>query len=104
MNSIPTPSNAIPSASPNPSPSPKPNTTSIPNCTSFLANSCASPFSSRTIQTPIFNSDESPQLDVGACYSMSSTIQLENSQNLDSSTEMNIIRRGKTQIWPDIKG
>ena len=39
-----------------------------------------------------------------ACYSISSTIQSENLLNLDSSTEVNITRREKTQIWPGGKG
>ena len=102
MNSIPTPSNTTPSTSA--SPSPTPSTTSNPNRTYPLRNSHGSPFSSPRIQTSVFDTEESPQLDVDACRSISSAIQLENPPNLDSSTEVNSIRRGKTQIWPDGKG
>ncbi|KAJ8443297.1 hypothetical protein Cgig2_015775 [Carnegiea gigantea] len=59
-----TPSNTAPSA--NASPSPTPGTTSIPNRTSPLPNPDCSSFSSPRIQTPVFNSEESPQLDVDA--------------------------------------
>ncbi|KAJ8432831.1 hypothetical protein Cgig2_008545 [Carnegiea gigantea] len=102
VNSRSTPSNTIPSTSA--SPSPTPGTTSIPSRTSPLPNPDGSPFSSPRIQTPVFNSEQSPQLDVDAGRSISSTVQLENPPNLDSSTEVNSTRRGKTQIWPDGKG
>ncbi|KAJ8436753.1 hypothetical protein Cgig2_009727 [Carnegiea gigantea] len=98
----PTPSNTTPSTST--SPNPTPSTALIPNRTSSLPNSHASPYSSPRIQTPVFNSDESPQPDVHACRSISSGIQLENPPSLDSSTEVNITRKGKTQIWPYEKG
>ncbi|KAJ8430493.1 LOW QUALITY PROTEIN: hypothetical protein Cgig2_006233 [Carnegiea gigantea] len=86
MNSRPTPSNTTPNASA--SPSPTPSTTSIPNRTSSLPNLHASPYSSRRIQTLVFNSDESPQPHVDACRSISFAIQLENPPNLDSSIEL----------------
>ena len=98
VNSRPTPLSTTPSASAITSPTPTPSTTSNPNRTYPLCNSHASPFSSPRIQTPVFNSEESPQLNVDACRSISSAIQLENLPNLDSSTEVNGTRRGKTQI------
>ena len=104
VNSRPTPLSTTPSASAIASPTPTPSTTSNPNRTYPLCNSHASPFSSPRIQTPVFNSEESPQLNVDACRSISSAIQLENLPNLDSSTEVNSTRRGKTQIWPDGQG
>ncbi|KAJ8425840.1 hypothetical protein Cgig2_008292 [Carnegiea gigantea] len=104
VNSRPTPLNNTPSASASASPTPTPHTTSNPNRTYPLCNSHGSPFSSPRIQTSVFNSEESPQLNVDACRSISSAIQLENLPNLDSSTEVNSTRRGKTQIWPDGKG
>ena len=102
VNSRPTPLNTTPSASAKPSPTPS--ITSNPNRTYPLRNSHGSPFSSPRIQTSVFNSEESPQLNVDACRSISSAIQLENLPNLDSSAEVNSTRRGKTQIWPDGKG
>jgi len=102
VNSRPTPLNTTPSASASASPTPIPRTTSNPNRTYPLCN--GSPFSSPRIQTSVFNSEESPQLNVDACRSISSAIQLENLPNLDSSAEVNSTRRGKTQIWPDGKG
>ena len=102
VNSRTTPLNTTPSASAIPSPTPS--TTSIPDSTYPLRNSHGSPFSSLRIQTSVFNSKESPQLDVDACRSISSAIQLENPPNLDSSIEVNITRRGKTHIWPNGKG
>ena len=102
VNSRSTTSNNTPSTSA--SPSPTPGTTSIPNRTSPLPNPDGSPFSSPRIQTPVFNSEESPELNMDACRSISSAIQLENLPNLDSSTEVNNTRRGKTQIWPDGQG
>jgi len=101
VNSRQTPSNTIPST--NVSASLTPSTTLIPNRTP-LSNSHASPFSSPRIQTLAFGSDESPQPEVDAYHSISSTIQLKNPSNVDSSTEMTIMRRGKIQIWPDGKG
>jgi len=102
VNSRPTQSNTIPCTSVNPNLTPS--TTLIPNRTSSLSNSHASPFSSPRNQTPAFNFEESPQPEVDAYHSISSSIQLESPSNLDSSTEVNITRRGKTQIWPDGKG
>ncbi|KAJ8428442.1 hypothetical protein Cgig2_024103 [Carnegiea gigantea] len=104
VNSRPTPLNTTPSASASANPTPTPHTTANPNRTYPLCNSHGSPFSSPRIQTSVFNSEESPQLNVDACRSISSAIQLENLPNLDSSTEVNSTRRGKTQIWPDGKG
>ncbi|KAJ8429289.1 hypothetical protein Cgig2_016327 [Carnegiea gigantea] len=94
VNSRSTPSNTTPSASA--SPSPTPGITLILSRTSPLSNPDGSPFSSPRIQTPVFNSEQSPQLDVDAGR--------KNSPNLDSLTEVNSTRRGKTQIWPDRKG
>ena len=102
VNSRSIPSNTTPNASA--SPSPTPGTTSIPNHTSPLPNPDGSPFSSPVIQTPVFNSEESPQLDVDAGRSISSAVQLENPSNLDSLTKVNSTRKGKTQIWPAEKG
>ncbi|KAJ8432470.1 LOW QUALITY PROTEIN: hypothetical protein Cgig2_015267 [Carnegiea gigantea] len=79
-----TPSNTTPSTST--SPSPTPSITSIPNPFS-LPNPDGSPFSSPRIQTPVFNFEESPQLDVDAGRSISSTVQLENPPNLASLTK-----------------
>ncbi|KAJ8440286.1 LOW QUALITY PROTEIN: hypothetical protein Cgig2_031600 [Carnegiea gigantea] len=97
-----TPSNTTPNASA--SPNPTPGTTSIPNCTSPLPNLDGSPFSFPRIQTLVFNSEESPQLDMDASCSISSAVKLENPPNLDSSTEVNSTKRGKTHIWLDGKG
>ncbi|KAJ8420202.1 hypothetical protein Cgig2_029430 [Carnegiea gigantea] len=72
VNSRSTPSNTTPSASA--SPSPTPGTTSIPSRTSPLPNPDGSPFSSPRIQTPVFNSEQSPQLDVDASCSISSAV------------------------------
>ncbi|KAJ8425591.1 hypothetical protein Cgig2_011794 [Carnegiea gigantea] len=102
VNSRPTPLNTTRSASA--SPSPAPSTTPNPSRTYPLCNSHGSPFSSPRIQTSVFNSEKSPQLDVDACRSISFAIQLENPPNVDSLTEVNSTRRGKTQIWPDGKG
>ncbi|KAJ8421291.1 hypothetical protein Cgig2_031130 [Carnegiea gigantea] len=85
MNSRSTPSNTTPSTSA--SPSPTLGTTSIPNRTFPLPNPDGSPFSSPRIQIPVFNSEQSLQLDMDACHSISSAIQLENPPNLDYSTE-----------------
>ena len=96
INSTLTPSNTIPSTGV--SHSLTPSTTLIRNRTSSLSNSQASPLLSPRIQTLAFKSDESPQPKVDAYHSISSTIQLENPSNLDSSIEVNITRRGKTHI------
>ena len=104
VNFIPTPLSTTPSANAIASPTPTPSTTSNPNRTYPFRNSHGSPFSSPRIQTPVFNSEESPQLNVDACRSISSAIQLENPPNLDSSTKVNNTRRGKTHSWPDGKG
>ncbi|KAJ8427511.1 hypothetical protein Cgig2_017252 [Carnegiea gigantea] len=70
VKSRPTPSNTI--LSPNPSPNPSP--TPIPNHNSPPFDSYVSPFSSSTIQTPVFTFDRSPQHDMVASRSINHTI------------------------------